>query len=143
MKPFTRLESFSTFLNSHQKILQKILIFNFRSIKSSFQSIECSLQSIEQESNIDRDIQRLQDYFLTIFNWLSQRFDQSKMLNFEFSLRKFHNLNFHFMKQYSPNSNIIITTYLCICLYIQHYLQNSLVSWLNGKKIVLINNPFL
>ena len=42
-----------------------------------------------------------------------------KMLYFEFSLRKFDNLTFHFMKQYSPNSNIIITTYPCIYLYIQ------------------------
>ena len=143
MKPFTRLESFSTFLNSHHKILQKILIFNFQSVESSFWLIECSLQSIKQESNIDRNIQRLQDYFLTLFDRSSQRFNWLKMLNFEFSLRKFLNLNFHFMKQYSPNSNIIITTYPCICLYIQYYLQNPLVFWSNGKKIVLINNPFL
>ena len=42
--------------------------------------------------------------------------------NFLFSLRKFQNLNFHFnnfMKQYSPNLNIIITTYPYIYLYIQ------------------------
>ena len=84
-----------------------------------FRSIECSLRSNEHESNIDRGIQRLQDYFLTIFDRSSERFDQLKMLNFEFSLRKFQNLNFHFMKQYSPNSNIIITTYPCIYLYIQ------------------------
>ena len=42
------------------------------------------------------------------------------MLNFEFSLRKLQNLNFHFMKKYYPNSNVIITTYPCIHLYIQH-----------------------
>ena len=54
------------------------------------------------------------------FDRSSQNFDWLKMLNFEFSLRKFHNLNFHFMKQYFLNSNIIITTYPCIYLYIQH-----------------------
>ena len=42
------------------------------------------------------------------------------MLNFEFSLRKLQNLNFHFIRKYFPNSNIIITTYPCIHLYIQH-----------------------
>ena len=42
-----------------------------------------------------------------------------KIQNFKFSLRKFQNLNFHFMKPYSPNSNIIITTYPYIYLYIQ------------------------
>jgi len=31
-------------------------------------------------------------------------------------------MNFHFMKQYFPNSNIIITNYPCIYLYIQQYL---------------------
>ena len=74
------------------------------------------------ELNSDRDIQRLQDYFLTIFNQLSQRFNWSKMLNFKFSLRKFQDLNFYFMKPYSPNSNIIITTYHCIYLYIQQHM---------------------
>ena len=44
------------------------------------------------------------------------------MLYFEFLLRKFQNLNFHFnnfMKQYFPNSDIIITTYPFIYLYIE------------------------
>ena len=61
-------------------------------------------------------------FFLYYFDRSSQSFDQSKMPNFEFSLKKFQNLNFHFnnfMKQYSSNSNIIITTYPCIYLYIQ------------------------
>ena len=52
------------------------------------------------------------------------------MLNSEFSLRKFQNLNFHFMKQYSPNSNIIITTYPCIYLYIQQVYGFLLSSFL-------------
>ena len=61
-------------------------------------------------------------FFLYHFNWSSQSFNRSKMLNFKFSLRKFQNLNSHFnnfMKQYSPNSDIIITTYPYIYLYIQ------------------------
>ena len=68
--------------------------FNFRvsigrEFLSIFRSIECSFRSIEQESNNDRIIQRLQDYFLHHFDQSSQSFDRSKMLNFEFSLRKF------------------------------------------------------
>ena len=58
-------------------------------------------------------------FFLYRFDRSNQSFDQSKMSNFEFSLRKFQNLNFtYFMKQYSPNLNIIIiTTYPCLYLY--------------------------
>ena len=52
-----------------------------------------------------------------------------KNLDFKFSLRKFQNLNFHFMKPYSLNSTIIITTYPCIYLYIQHYCQ---ARWLSN-----------
>ena len=63
----SKIETSSTFLNSHQKILE-----NFRKFRFSY-----------------------------------------------FHLEKFQNLNFHFMKPYSPNSNIIITTYPCIYLYIQ------------------------
>ena len=112
----------------HETVHKAWIFFNLpeQSLENSdfwllidFRSIECSFRSNEHESNIDRGIQRLQDYFLTIFDRSSERFDQLKMLNFEFSLRKFQNLNFHFMKRYSPNSNIIITTYPCIYLYIQ------------------------
>ena len=114
------LETFSTFLDNHQKILQKIMFHDFWSVENYFRSIECYFRSIDQELSSDRDIHKLRDYFLIIFNRLSQRFDRSKMLYFEFSLRKFKNLNFNFMKQYSSNSNIIITTYSCIYLYMQH-----------------------
>ena len=41
-------------------------------------------------------------------------------LDFKFSLRKFQNLNFHFIKPYSPNSTTVIITYPCTYLYIQH-----------------------
>ena len=78
---------------------------------------------IEQESSMNQNKQRLQDRFHYHFDQSSKSFDQSKILNLEFLLRKFQNLNFYFinfMKQYSPNSNIIITTYSCIYLYIQH-----------------------
>ena len=114
------LETFSTFLDNHQKILQKIMFHDFWSVENYFRSIECYFRLIDQELSNDRDIHKLRDYFLIIFNRLSQRFDRSKMLYFEFSLRKFQNLNFNFMKQYSSNSNIIIITYSCIYLYMQH-----------------------
>ena len=63
-------------------------------------------------------------FFLYHFRSIEPKFwpiwlDRSQILIFEFSLRKFQNLNFRFMKPYSPNSNIIITTYPCIYLYIQ------------------------
>ena len=116
IKPFTRLETSSNSLNSHLKILQKILIHDFRSIESYFQSIECSFRPVEQESSNDRDIQKLQDYFLAI------SIDQAKAS----TDRKCLILNFHFMKKYSPNSNIIITTYPCIYLYIQQQLPATL-----------------
>ena len=57
------------------------------------------------------------------------------MLYFEFSLRKFQNLNFHFMKQYSPNSNFIITTYPCIYLYIQQVICYFIVKKLIGYGV--------
>ena len=69
-------------------------------------------------------------FFFTIFDRSIQSFDRSKILIFKFSLRKFQNLKFHFMKPYSPNSNIISKTYPCIYLYIQHFthkVQHSIV----------------
>ena len=64
--------------------------FNFRVLigrefLSIFRSIECSFRSIEQESNNDRIIQKLQDYFLTI------SIDRAKDSND----RKCYILNFH------------------------------------------------
>ena len=120
IKPFTRLETSSTFPNNHKKNSAENSVFEFWSVERSFWLIECSFHSIEQESNSDRTIWKLQDYFSYYFDQSSQSFDRSKILIFEFSLRKFQKLNFLFMKPYSPNSNIIITTYPCIYLYIQH-----------------------
>ena len=65
-------------------------------------------------------------------DFLTISIDQAKVLtqNFNFSLRKFQNLNLYFidfMKQYSANSNIIITTYSCIYLYIQHRVASKLI----------------
>ena len=74
-------------------------------------------------------------FFLYHFDWL-------KMLNSEFSLRKFQNLNFQFMKQYSPNSNIIITTYLCIYLYIQQVYGFLLSSFLLCQFYVCFRSSF-
>ena len=70
IKPFTRLETSSNSLNNHQKILQKILFYDFR-------SIECSFRSIKLESNSDQFIQRLKDYFLTIsIDWVKVSTDR-------------------------------------------------------------------
>ena len=58
-----------------------------------------------------------------------------KNSDFKFSLRKFQNLNFHFMKPYSPNSTIIIITYPCIYLYIQQILARMEMP-IGHRKIV-------
>ena len=55
--------------------------------------------------------------FWTITRKFFKKFQKIQI--FEISLRKFQNLNFHFMKPYSPNSNIIITTYPCLYPNIQ------------------------
>ena len=57
-----------------------------RSIENSFRSIECYFRSIKQESRIDQMRQWLCDEFLHFFDRSRKRFDQSKALNFEFSL---------------------------------------------------------
>ena len=112
-------------------------------VESYFWLIECSFQSVNKESNSDWDIQRLQDYFLTIFDRsIKPNFNRSKMLYLEFSLRKFQNLNFHFMKQYSPNSNIIITTYLSIYIYLYIYiymLSSEISKWTESRCCVLVS----
>ena len=66
-----------------------------------------------------------------------------KILNF--LLENSRSWIFYFMKPYSPNSNIIITTYPCIYLYIQHWINNFVqiyipydenISWLEGLLLV-------
>ena len=49
-----------------RKICRKILIFDFQLVENSLRSIECSFRSVEQKLSSDQDIQKLQDYFLTI-----------------------------------------------------------------------------
>ena len=124
IKSFTRLETSSTFLNSHQKILQKIMFYNFRSIESSFDRSNAlfdrsSKNRIAIESSRDSRI----IFFIISIDRANASTNQKYWIsNFLFSLRKFQNLNFHFnnfMKQYSPNLNIIITTYPYIYLYMQ------------------------
>ena len=46
-----------------------------------------------------------------------------KILENSKNSRKFQKLNFHFIKPYSPNSTIIITTYPCIYLYLQQSIE--------------------
>ena len=73
---------------------------------------------IEQRSN-HLDTSGL---FSSSFRSIEQKFRSIKNPLVRISLKKFQNLNFHFTKLYSLNSNIIIIIYLCIYLYIQ---QNS------------------
>ena len=66
-------------------------------------------------------------FFIILIDRAKASIDRPKIwlienTEFRISLRKFQNLNFHFMKQYSPNSNIIIITYSCIYLYIQQFI---------------------
>ena len=60
--------------------------------------------------------------FSSSFRSIEQKFGPVENHLVRISLRKFQNLNFHLIKQYSLNSNIIITTYSCIYLYIQQFL---------------------
>ena len=113
------------------KIFHKTVHKAWNLFKLSKQSSENSAENLDFQLSIDQTgiEQRLRHLetlglFSYHFNRSSQSFNWSKMLNFEFSLRKFQNLNFHFnnfMKQYSPNLNNIITTYPCIYLYVQQF----------------------
>ena len=127
IKPFTRLETSSNSLNSHQKILQKNPVSWFSIGKLLL--IDRVLFSIGR-TRIKQWSRHPETpgFFFYHFDRSSQSFNWSKTLYFKFSLRKFQNLNFHFMKQYSPNSYVIITTYPCIYLYIQHNKQKFFIS---------------
>ena len=48
--------------------------------------------------------------FSSSFWSIEQKLQQIENNEFRISLENLQNLNFHFIKQYSPNSNIIITT---------------------------------
>ena len=119
IKPFTRLETSSTSLNNHLKILQKILIHDFRSVENYFWSIKCSFRLVKQESSSNRNIQRLQDFFFTVSIDRTKVSTNQKCLTLNFHLENSRTWIFtYFMKQYSPNLNIIIiTTYPCLYLY--------------------------
>ena len=110
IKRLTNIETSSTFLNSHQKTLQKIL-FHDLSIDQVLFLI--SWTTIETSRN-------------TRIIFLSFSIDRAKVSTYRkywfsnFHLINFRTWNFHFMKPYSPNLNVIITTYPCIYLYIQH-----------------------
>ena len=56
-------------------------------------------------------------FFLYYFDRSSQSFDQSKMPNFEFSLKKFQNLNFHFNNLW----NNILQTQISLLQHIHVY----------------------
>ena len=123
IKPFTKLETSSNYLNSQMKILLKILFYYFRLVESSFQSIKCSFWSIEQESNIDRFIQRLQYYFLTILT------ERAKAL----TNRKYWILNFHLKNSktwiFSLWNNILQTqtSSLLQPIHVYTYIYNNIL----------------
>ena len=107
------LETFSNIQNSYWKFCRRFSFYESWSIESSFRSIECSFRSIKQKSSIDWNRHRLRiDFLIFSIDWAKVLIDR------KYWISNFHFINF--MKQNSPNSNIIITTYLCIYLYIQH-----------------------
>ena len=118
-------ETFSNFQNSYQNFLQKIQFFQVL-INREFLSINRMLFSIDR-LEIEQQSNHLKTptLFFSSFRSIEQKLRPIENPYFRISLRKFQNLNFHFMKQYSLNSNIIITTYPCIYLYIQHILHKS------------------
>ena len=61
------------------------MFHDFQLVENSFRSIEYSFRSVKHESSSDRDIQKLQDYFLTI------SIDRAK----DSTDRKCYILNFH------------------------------------------------
>ena len=86
IKPFTRLETSSNTLSSHQKILQKNLDF-LLSIIRKLLSIDQVLFSIGRTGIKQWSSHpEIQGFFLYHFDRSSQNFNQSKMLNFEFHL---------------------------------------------------------
>ena len=80
IKPFTRLETSSNSLNSHQKILQK---------NPDFRLVEFSFRLVEQELSSDRDIQKLQDFFFTISIDRAKASTNQKCLTSNFHLKNF------------------------------------------------------
>ena len=122
IKPFTRLETSSTFPNSHQKNSTENSAFEFQSIERIFRLIECSFRSIELESTSDRTRQKLQDFFFTILIHRAKTSTNRKNLiqNFhlensehEFSL---YETIFSKFKQYYYNISLYILIHTTIRL---------------------------
>ena len=62
------------------------------------------------------------------------------MLYFEFSLRKFQNLNFHYIKQFSPNSNITINLSMYVPIYttlLSHWIV-QLSHWIVPTSLLIV-----
>ena len=129
IKPFTKLETSSNFLNSDLKILQKIQFFEFQSIKSSFWSIKCFFWSIEQESKAIESSKVLKIIFsiisidqakvLTDWKSLFSNFTQ-KILELEFSL---YETIFSKFKHHYYNLTMYIPIYTTNSLF----LYNSII----------------
>ena len=135
IKPFTKFKTFPNVQNGYHKIMQKNSFYEswlmrglehqsrILSINRSNRN-QASIESNRTPIGSNWVRQKLQDYFPHQFDWLSKSFDQLsrsldqlKILELEFSQRRFHNLNFHFIifiNKNSPKLNIIITTYTYI-----------------------------
>ena len=120
IKLFTRLKTFQTFRTVTRKFCKRL---SFMSLDQS-RGIEHQLKVLLDQSNknwalIKRGRSSWSNSLITLIDWAkSQSIENSWIWHW-----KFQNLNFHyiiFINQYSPNLNIIITTYTCIHLYIQH-----------------------
>ena len=94
---------------------------------------------IEQKSNSDRTIQKLKVFFFTILIDRAKVSTNRKMINFEFSLRKFQNLNFHFnnfMKQYFRTQTSSLLQPILVYTYIYNIkLLKSKVIWILHPEV--------
>ena len=122
IKLFTRLKTCSNVQNRYQKFYRNSVFMCLNQSRGIEYQSKDFFNRLNQESNIDQVIQKFQIKFL-------DHFDRSNILNFEFSPKKFLNLNFHFIiiiKQNSQNLKIIITTYPCICLLYNNNIKTHL-----------------
>ena len=101
--------------------------------------IESWLKSLFDQSNRDRISDRVrekhQDHFPYHFDQSSKSFDRSNIINFEFSLKKFHNLNFLLYQLYKTIFSKLKHHYYNLSIYIPTYTtypcnNNIFLAWL-------------
>ena len=107
------------------KILQKNPIHDFWLVKNYFRSIECSFDRLNRNQAAIKTSRNFR-IFIYHFNQSSQSFDRSKILNFEFSLKKFQNLIFTLTTLWN---NILRTqTSLLQPIHVCTYIYNTFVT---------------